>query len=69
MFSDALRFLINVVFSVLVYAVLLRFLMQWLRAPFRIRSARRWALTDWAVVLRRVIPGYRGYDWASLLLA
>src|SRR5262249_54300199 len=27
-------------------------------------------LTDWAVLpLRRILPGYRGYDWASLLLA
>jgi YggT family protein len=71
MFSDALRFLINVVFGVLVYAVLLRFLMQWLRAPFRNPLGQAVsALTDWAVKpLRRVIPGYRGYDWASLLLA
>jgi YggT family protein len=71
MLSDALRFLINVVFGVLVYAVLLRFLMQWLRAPFRNPLGQAVsALTDWAVKpLRRVIPGYRGYDWASLLLA
>jgi YggT family protein len=71
MFSDALRFLINVVFGVVVYAVLLRFLMQWLRAPFRNPLGQAVsALTDWAVKpLRRVIPGYRGYDWASLLLA
>ena len=71
MLSDALRFLINVVFGVVVYAVLLRFLMQWLRAPFRNPLGQAVsALTDWAVKpLRRVIPGYRGYDWASLLLA
>ena len=71
MFSDALRFLINVVFGLVVYAVLLRFLMQWLRAPFRNPLGQAVsALTDWAVKpLRRVIPGYRGYDWASLLLA
>jgi YggT family protein len=71
MLSDALRFLINVVFGVIVYAVLLRFLMQWLRAPFRNPLGQAVsALTDWAVKpLRRVIPGYRGYDWASLLLA
>ena len=71
MLSDALRFLINVVFGTLVYAVLLRFLMQWLRAPFRNPLGQAVsALTDWAVKpLRRVIPGYRGYDWASLLLA
>ena len=71
MFSDALRFLLNVVFGTLVYTVLLRFLMQWLRAPFRNPLGQAVAaLTDWAVLpLRRIVPGYRGYDWASLLLA
>src|SRR3989442_13938668 len=71
MLYDALRFLINIVFGLLVYAVLLRFLMQWLRAPFRNPLGQAVsALTDWAVKpVRRVIPGYRGYDWASLLLA
>ncbi|HEY2968207.1 MAG TPA: YggT family protein [Casimicrobiaceae bacterium] len=71
MLYDALRFLINIVFGLLVYAVLLRFLMQWLRAPFRNPLGQAVsALTDWAVKpVRRVVPGYRGYDWASLLLA
>jgi YggT family protein len=71
MIYEALRFLVNIVFGLLVYAVLLRFMMQWLRAPFRNPLGQAVAaLTDWAVKpLRRVIPGYRGYDWASLLLA
>ena len=71
MIYEALRFLVNIVFGLLVYAVLLRFLMQWLRAPFRNPLGQAVAaLTDWAVKpLRRVIPGYRGYDWASLILA
>src|SRR3989442_13663847 len=71
MLYDALRFLIIIVFGLLVYAVLLRFLMQWLRAPFRNPLGQAVsALTDWAVKpVRRVVPGYRGYDWASLLLA
>jgi YggT family protein len=71
MVYEALRFLVNIVFGLLVYAVLLRFIMQWLRAPFRNPLGQAVAaLTDWAVKpLRRVIPGYRGYDWASLLLA
>jgi YggT family protein len=71
MVGDALRFLLNIVFGLLVYAVLLRFLMQWMRAPFRNPLGQAVsALTDWAVKpLRRVIPGYGGYDWASLLLA
>ena len=71
MLYDAARFLIDIVFGLLVYAVLLRFLMQWLRAPFRNPLGQAVsALTDWAVKpLRRILPGYRGYDWASLVLA
>lgn len=71
MLYDAVRFLINIVFGLLVYAVLLRFLMHCLRAPFRNPLGHAVsALTDWAVrPLRRVLPGYRGYDWASLATA
>jgi YggT family protein len=71
MLIDALRFLLNIVFGLLVYAVLLRFLMQVMRAPFRNPLGQAVAaLTDWAVKpVRRILPGYRGYDWASLLLA
>jgi YggT family protein len=71
MLADALRFLLNIVFGLLVYAVLLRFLMQVMRAPFRNPLGQAVAaLTDWAVKpMRRIVPGYRGYDWASLILA
>jgi YggT family protein len=71
MLYEAARFLLNIVFGLLVYAVLLRFLMQCLRAPFRNPLGRAVAaLTDWAVKpLRRILPGYRGYDWASLVIA
>jgi YggT family protein len=71
MLIDALRFLINTVFVLIVYSALLRFIMQWLRAPFRNPLGQAVAaLTDWAVKpLRRVLPGFRGFDWASLLLA
>jgi YggT family protein len=71
MWTDALRFLINIVFGFVVYAALLRFMMQWLRAPFRNPVGQAtMALTDWAVKpLRRVLPGRGGYDWASLVLA
>lgn len=71
MWSDALRFLINTVFGLIVYTALLRFIMQWLRAPFRNPLGQAtMALTDWAVKpLRRVIPGGAGYDWASLIVA
>ena len=50
MINDALRFLINIVFGLFVYSALLRFIMQWLRAPFRNPVGQAVsALTDWAV--------------------
>jgi YggT family protein len=69
--GDALRFLVNVAFGLVVYAMLLRFIMQWLGAPFRNPLGQAvTALTDWAVKpLRKIVPGYRGYDWSSLALA
>lgn len=71
MLTDALRFLVNIAFALIVYSALLRFIMQWLRAPFRNPLGQAVAaLTDWAVKpLRRLLPGFRGLDWASLLLA
>lgn len=49
----------------------LRFVLQWARAPFRNPIGRFViTLTDWGVVpLRRVVPGWRGLDLASLVMA
>ena len=71
MLNQALRFLIDTAFGFIVYAALLRFIMQWLRAPFRNPIGQAvTALTDWAVKpLRRLLPGFAGYDWASLVFA
>ena len=71
MLTDALRFLLNVAFGMLVYTALLRFIMQWMRAPFRNPVGQAvTVLTDWAVKpLRKVLPGFGGYDWASLAAA
>jgi len=71
MLNQALRFLIDTAFGFVVYAALLRFIMQWLRAPFRNPIGQAvTALTDWAVKpLRKVLPGFGGYDWASLFFA
>jgi YggT family protein len=71
MFDQALRFLFDVVFGLFTYAFLLRFLMQWQRAPFRNPVSQAVvALTDWAVKpVRRIVPGFRGVDWSTLLLA
>src|ERR1051326_4060528 len=68
MLTDALRFLINVAFGLFVYTALLRFVMQWMRAPFRNPIGQAvTALTDWAVKpMRKILPRFGGYDWASL---
>jgi len=70
MFDQALKFLLDVVFGMLTYAFLLRFAMQALRAPFRNPVGQAvMALTDWAVKpLRSILPGFRGVDWATLIL-
>ena len=71
MFSQALRFLVDTTFGLVTYAFLLRFMMQWLRAPFRNPLGQAvMALTDWAAKpVRRVLPGYKGLDASTLLLA
>jgi YggT family protein len=71
MFAQALGFLLDTAFGLLTYAFLLRFAMQWLRAPFRNPLGQALvALTDWAVKpVRRVVPGYRGLDGSTLFLA
>jgi YggT family protein len=68
MADQAIKYLLDVVFGLFTYALLLRFVMQWLRAPFRNPLGQAVvALTDWIVKpLRRVIPGWKGIDWASL---
>src|SRR5215211_5669752 len=69
MVASALKLIIDVLFGLFTYALLLRFVMQVLRAPFRNPAGQAViALTDWIVKpLRRVLPGFRGVDWASLL--
>jgi YggT family protein len=71
MLGQALKFLLDTAFGLLTYAFLLRFAMQWLRAPFRNPVGQALtALTDWAVKpMRRLLPGFRGVDWSTLFLA
>lgn len=71
MIAGALHFLIQTLGNLFVVAVLLRFMMQLFRVPFRNPFAQFIvALTDFAVKpLRRVVPGFLGLDWACLLLA
>ena len=71
MIAGALHFLIQTLGNLFVVAVLLRFMMQLFRVPFRNPFAQFIVgLTDFAVKpLRRVVPGFWGLDWACLLLA
>lgn len=71
MIEAALKFLIQTLGNLFVIAVLLRFMMQLFRVPFRNPFAQFIvAFTDFAVKpLRRVVPGLWGLDWACLVLA
>lgn len=71
MLGQIAHLLIQTAFGVFVYALLLRFYMQWLRAPFRNPVGQFVsALTDWIVrPVRRVVPGLLGLDLATILIA
>ncbi len=71
MITDALIFLVNTAFGLFTVALLLRFYLQWARAPYRNPlSDFLHALTDFMVrPARRVIPGLWGLDLATLALA
>lgn len=67
----ALAFLVQTVFGFYILAVILRFLLQWVRADFYnplVQFLVR--ITNPPLLpLRRIIPGYRGLDLASVALA
>lgn len=69
MLENALSYLFDVFFGLFTYALLLRFAMQLMRAPFRNPLGQAvMALTDWIVKpLRRILPGFRGIDWATVV--
>jgi YggT family protein len=69
--GTALAFLIDVFFGLFTYALLLRLVMQVMRAPFRNPLGQAvMALTDWIVKpLRRLLPGVRGIDWGCVVAA
>jgi YggT family protein len=71
MLQQIASFLVGVVADFFVYLLLGRFLMQWLRVPFRnVLGQFIIAATNWMVMpARRVIPALLGLDWASLVLA
>jgi YggT family protein len=71
MLSQIGHLLVQTAFGIVVYALLLRFHMQWLRAPFRNPVGQFVsALTDWIVrPVRRFVPGLFGLDLATILIA
>ncbi len=71
MLGNALIFIAQVAFGLLTLALLLRFYMQWVRAPYRNPLADFVnALTDFMVrPARRLLPGLWGLDLPTLLLA
>ena len=71
MITHALIFLITTVFGLFVVALLLRFYLQWVRAPYRNPLSQfLQALTDFMVrPARRVVPGLWGLDLSTLALA
>src|SRR4051812_9774238 len=71
MFFQIATFLLDVVAGLLGGACLLRLYMQHQRIPFGNPVGRFiFALTDWIVLpLRKVLPGYRRWDFASLIAA
>ena len=68
---DALQFLLETFFGLFALALLLRFHLQWLRAPtHNPLSVFLVALTNWIVLpTRRIVPRLRGLDVATLLLS
>ncbi|WP_114815377.1 YggT family protein [Paraburkholderia kururiensis] len=71
MFGDIARFLLNTVFTLFGAALLLRAWLQFVRMPpYNPVSSAVLQVTNWLVLpLRRVIPGTRGIDWASVVAA
>ncbi|MCC6714948.1 MAG: YggT family protein, partial [Gammaproteobacteria bacterium] len=66
-FSDIILF----AFRLYIGAVMLRFLLHWVRADFRFNPVARGLMTvtnPVLVPLRRFVPGYKGVDWAAVLL-
>jgi len=68
--ANAGIYLINIVFFIFILAVMLRFLLQTIRADFYNPICQTLiTLTNPALKpLRRWIPGYMGIDWPSIIL-
>ena len=71
MFGQIATFLVDTIVTFIVFLLLARFVLQWLRVPFRNPVGEFLvATTNWIVVpARRLVPGVARTDWATLLLA
>lgn len=71
MFGDIARFLLSTIFTLFGAALLLRAWLQFVRVPaYNAVSHTVQQVTNWLVLpLRRIIPGLRGIDWASIVAA
>lgn len=71
MFGEIARFLLNTLFTLFGAALILRVWMQAVRVqPYNPVTQAVMQATNWLVLpLRRVIPGVRGIDWASVVAA
>lgn len=69
--TDPLVFLIRTLFGLYIAVVVIRFLLQWIRADFYNPVSQFIVRVTSPVLrpLRQLIPGYRGLDVASLVLA
>jgi YggT family protein len=70
-FTNPLIFLVKTLFGLYIALVMIRFLLQWTRADFY-NPISQFVVTLTSPVLRpmrKLIPGYRGLDTASLVLA
>jgi YggT family protein len=71
MFQEAAQFLLDVLLQPFAIILLLRFHLQWLRAPMMNPVGEFiMGVTNFVVLrTRRYIPAFRGYDTSTLLLA
>ena len=68
--AEALIFIVNVVLGLFTAAVMLRFLLQWVRADFYnpICQAIVKITSPLLLPLRRIVPGWRKLDFAAVVL-
>ncbi len=69
-FTDPIEFILTTLIDLYMLAVALRFLLQWVRADFynQLSQALVKITNPPLIPLRRILPGFGGVDFASLVL-